>query len=350
MTLLGNGMLLSVVIPTKNRSQYLSDLLETLFMQKVGTIDWEIIVVDNASTDDTHQLVEEKINKSPIPLRYVYEPNPGLHQCRHRGTREAIGEIIAFLDDDTILSPEWISGIDLILSQKADAVVSKILPKWEVPPPKWLSKLIINGKFSYLTLLDLEDDPKQIDPLLVWGASFFIRRSLIYEIGGFHPDGMPPELIKFRGDGELGFFRKFKHHGYIAWYEPNSIAYHRVSSKRMSLEYLCQRSFNEGISDSYTKIREDHCLYPDELTVPIEKKPKTLAYFIHRSKNMSFVDWKGSIKCRLDYLRRCLLPTQRERIMRKLLNAHHTGWKFHQAAVDADPSLLAFILKEDYLV
>ena len=200
-------MLLSVIIPTRNRSKYLSALLDSLFLQEAGSFAWEILVVDNASTDYTHDVAQEKIRHSSIPLRYVYEPKPGLHQGRHRGTREADGELIAFLDDDTVLTPEWISGVDLILSKKADAVVSRIIPKWEESPPKWLTSLIADGRLSLLTLLDLGDEPKQIDPLLVWGASFFIRRSLVYELGGFHPDGMPPELLRYRGDGELGFFR-----------------------------------------------------------------------------------------------------------------------------------------------
>lgn len=341
-------MLLSVIIPTRNRSEYLSELLDSLFLQEAGSIAWEIIVVDNASTDDTLDIVQEKTRHAPVPLRYVCEPKPGLHQGRHRGTREAEGELIAFLDDDTKLSPGWISGADLIRFQKADAVVSRILPKWEEPPPRWLTDLITEGRFSYLTLQDLGNEPQPIDPLFVWGASFFIRRSLIYGLGGFHPDGMPPELIRYRGDGELGFFRKFKQQEYSAWYDPRSIAYHRVSAKRMTLDYLCQRSYNEGISDSYTQVREDHALYMDKIIIPFEKKPRPMGYFIQRAREMSSADWLRSIQNRIDGIRRRLLPTRQERITAKLLFAHHAGWRFHQTAVQIDPELMAFVLKKDY--
>ena len=256
---------------------------------------------------------------------------------------------MAFLDDDTVLDPHWISGVDLIQSQKADAVVSRILPKWEEPPPGWLTELITDGKFSYLTLLNLGDEPQQIEPVFVWGASFFIRRSLIYELGGFHPDGMPPELLHYRGDGELGFFREFWQQGYQAWYDPRSVAYHRVSKKRMTLDYLCQRSYNEGISDSYTQIREDHALYADKLAGPASREPKTTAYFIQRAREMSSAEWLQSLQNRVQRVRRRLLPTRHERILHKLQRAHQAGWKFHQTAVQADPELLAFVLKKSYL-
>lgn len=343
-----HNILLSVIIPTQNRSKYLSSLLDSLFLQKAGSFAWEIIVVDNASTDDTLDVAQEKTRQAPVPLRYVYELKPGLHQSRHRGTREAEGELIAFLDDDTVLSPEWISGVDLILSKKADAVVSRILPKWEELPPKWLTELITNGKFSYLTLLDLGKEPKQIDPVFVWGASFFVRRSLIYELGGFHPDGLPPELLRYRGDGEWGFFRVFKQQGYNAWYDPRSIAYHRVSAKRMTLDYLCQRSYNEGISVSYAEIREVHGLYVDQIPGLGRKEQKSMAYYVQRAREMSSTDWLRSLQNRIQGFRKRLIPTRQERIMKKVQLAFHAGWKFHQAAVQADPELLAFVLKKSY--
>jgi GT2 family glycosyltransferase len=263
--------------------------------------------------------------------------------------REAHGELIAFLDDDTILAPRWIAGVDLILARKADAVVSRILPNWEAAPPRWLTELIINGRFSFLTLLDLGNEPRQIDPVFVWGASFFIRHSLVSELGGFHPDGMPPELLRYRGDGELGFFRKFRQQGYAAWYDPRSVAYHLVNRKRMTLDYLCQRSYNEGISLSYTQIREDHAFCANNLIVADRKKGRSSAYFICRAREMSSSDWLRSLKNRIEGIRRHLLPTRQEKIMNKLQSAHHAGWRFHQSAVKADPELLAYILRESYL-
>lgn len=346
---MGHSMLLSVIIPTRNRSKYLSTLLDSLFLQMCGSFAWEIIVIDNGSMDNTAEVVKEKILHGRIPLRYVREPKPGLHHGRHRGAQEALGEIIAFLDDDIVLPREWISGMDLIQCKKADAVVSRILPNYEVPPPSWLTELIVNGRLSYLTLQDLGNEPIKINPLYVWGASFFIRHSLISRLGGFHPDGMPPELLRFRGDGELGFFRKFKQQGFVAWYDPRSVAFHLVTKERMTIDYFCRRAYNEGISDSYTQIREDHALYVDDLMVVDRKKKKSPTYYMQRAREMSFTDWLGSLNNTIQGFRRCLLPSRQEKIAYRLQSARRAGWTFHQSAVKMDPELLAYILKESYL-
>jgi glycosyltransferase involved in cell wall biosynthesis len=342
-------MLLSVIIPTHNRSNLLSDLLDSLFVLETRHFAWEILVVDNASTDDTRQVMQMKIPQAPVPLRYLYEPIPGLHQCRHRGTREARGKVVGFLDDDTIVTPQWISGIDLILSKQADAVASRILPKWEVLPPKWLTDLVNGGTLDLLTLLDQGEEPTPIDPIFVWGASFFIRRSLVFELGGFHPDGFPPELIRYRGDGETGFFREFGQQGYTAWYDPRSVAYHTVSQNRMTLVYLCQRSYNQGISDSYYQIRNPQAMNTGQISYLDGKSTKSVAYYIQRAREMPPSDRLRWLQNRVREFRRRLYPTRQEKIRDQLQIAYHAGWKFHQNAVQADPELLAFVLKKNYM-
>lgn len=339
-------MLLSVIIPTLNRSKFLSKLLDSMFAQESVFFAWEIIVVDNASTDETHEMVQEKILQAPVPLRYILEPKPGLHEARHKGTREAAGEIIAFLDDDTVLPHQWISGVELILAKQADAVVSRILPKWEISPPEWLVELIGDGTFGPLTLLDMGNAPKLIDPLFVWGASFFIRRSLVFDLRGFHPDGMPPELLRYRGDGEMGFFQKFKEKGYCAWYDPRSVAYHTVSQKRMTLEYLSQRSYSQGVSDSYSQIRKAQGLDVDQVFNFDGISLKRMEYLLQRTREMAFAEW---LNWCISGFRRHIFPTRQENIRKYLKVAYHEGWQFHQAAVRADPELLAFVLKTNYL-
>jgi len=347
--LLNKNLLLSVIIPTLNRSNLLSLLLDSLAVQAPVSFAWEIIVVDNGSIDETREVVQKKSRQAPVLLRYVYEPKPGLHQGRHRGAREAAGEVMAFLDDDTVLLPGWISGLELMLSNQADAVVSRILPKWEMQPPDWLTDLFSDGTFGLLTLLDLGNEPKQIDPLFVWGASFFIRRFLVFELGGFHPDGMPLELMRYRGDGETGFFQEFKKQGYTAWYDPRSVAYHTVSRKRMTLDYLCQRSYNQGISDSYAQIRKAQDLNADQSSTTGGIHPKSSAYFKQRAREMSLTDWVRSLQNRIRWVRRQLFPTQHEKILNQLQYAHNAGWRFHENAVQTDPELLAYVLKKSYL-
>ncbi len=117
----------------------------------------------------------------------------------------------------------------------------------------------------------------------------------------------------------------------------------------MTLDYLCQRSYNEGISHSYTQIRKDHDLYTDKMIFSYRNKSKPIKYFIQQAREKSPADWLRSGQNRIEGIRRRLLPTKQERIMQKLQLAHHAGWKFHQAAVQTNPDLLAFVLKKNYL-
>jgi glycosyltransferase involved in cell wall biosynthesis len=323
-------------------------LLESLSLQKEVSFLWEIIVVDNGSTDNTKDIIQNMIPLVPVPLRYFYERKPGLHQGRHRGVFEAKGEVVAFLDDDTVLPQDWISGAQLILSKQADAVVSRILPKWETQPPQWLLELIDNGTYGLLTLLDLGDTPKEIDPGYVWGASFFIRRSIILEIGGFNPDGMPEGLIHFRGDGESGLFRKFKATGYSAWYDPRSIAYHRVTSERMTIDYLKKRSFNQGISDSFAYIRKRAGLF-GYTENRINNLSKNSLFLLIRSIRQNIEVKKMLTRFRYS-LSQTLSFFTGIPISKKyqIAAAYWAGWNFHQIKIQVDPELSAYVLKDCY--
>jgi glycosyltransferase involved in cell wall biosynthesis len=335
---------LSVVIPTNNRSRNLHLLLESLNSQQQVPFKWEILVIDNGSKDNTKEVINEFSQKILIPIRYIYEDKPGLHFARHRGATEATGEIVAYLDDDTVLASDWISGAQLILSNKADAVVSRILPQWETPPPVWLIRLYDKGVFGLLTLLDMGETPKKIDPSYVWGASFFIRRSLILDLGGFNPDGLPPELIRFRGDGESGFFRKFKKKGYSAWYYPQSIAYHCISEERMTMEYLCKRSFNQGISDSFTQIRK--------ISGSGKNKNGKLINWLTGYPKVQIIIIKGYILASKVY-NKIKKTTSLDRdttdlIAERLKKSYWDGWNYHQSELVKDVELMKYVLREHY--
>src|SRR5262249_31079384 len=141
-------------------------------------------------------------------LRYVYDASPGLHVGRHHGFREAEGDILVFIDDDIEAFPTLLSSIEEAFEDNEVALVGgKCLPKYDGRVPEWLSAMWVPNSrgersFGYLSLIDLGEVPKRVDPLLVFGCNFSIRRAVLTEAGGFHPDGFPEQLTRFRGDGE----------------------------------------------------------------------------------------------------------------------------------------------------
>lgn len=255
-------MYLSVVIPTRNRSAMLDSLLKSVKKQTFAPDRFEVIVVDNGSDYKTRvvaQFYKDQIEN----FNYVFESQPGLHRGRHAGLRVANGDILVFADDDIQALPTWLEGIaEAFESSDVMLAGGKCLPLFENQPPPWLMKLWKKPRaegqiLGYLSLLDLGDSTKDISPYHVFGCNFSIRKQTLVEAGGFHPDAMPPELVRFRGDGETYVSKYIFEKGYRTVYNPKASVYHWVSQERMTESYFCKRAYLQGISDSYSKIRVD---------------------------------------------------------------------------------------------
>ena len=340
--------LLSVIIPTRNHAQLVSDLLDTLAVQVTVAFRWEVLVIDNGSTDQTAHIAKEKISSLPIEIRYIYEPRPGLHNGRHRGALDARGSYLAYLDDDVLLTPTWIHGVDQLIARQAEAVVGRILPKWETRPPAWLTTMIRKSGYSgYLSLLDRGSSGGYIDPVFVYGDNFFMPAQIVFELGGFHPDSMPEGQLRYRGDGEYALMMRFKGAGLRAWYDPVATVYHRVPRHRMNIDYLCKRSYAQGISDSFTDIRAmqyDYANLAEDKDHRPESTGKTFRFYVDRIKTKSLPQLLTSIANHLMEF----IPFSQPNINKRLIQAHLAGYKYHQNEVHNDPELLKWVLQKDY--
>ena len=91
--------------------------------------------------------------------------------------------------------------------------------------------------------MDFGDKIKEINPSYVFGCNFSIRKNILLEAGGFHPDGMPQEIIKYRGDGESYVSKYIEKNGYKTIYNPKASVYHLASTDRMTKKYFAKRAF-----------------------------------------------------------------------------------------------------------
>ena len=105
-------MFISVIIPTRNRAASLGRALETLGRVICPKeLPWEVIVVDNDSTDETKAVVESFMENSDLDVHYLLEPERGTSNARNAGAQAARGELLAFIDDDILVSPDWLAQI-----------------------------------------------------------------------------------------------------------------------------------------------------------------------------------------------------------------------------------------------
>jgi glycosyltransferase involved in cell wall biosynthesis len=176
----------SVVVPTHNRARLLARTLESLLDQRAGSIRYEILVVDNNSTDHTRAVVEGFSRRTPW-IRYLFEPRPGVSHARNTGTSAARAPILAFIDDDVEADPTWVASIVRTLDEhpEVDCVGGRIQARWRQPPPRWLTPF----HWGALALQDAKGpyvDAENASPCLMT-ANFVCRRSALEEVGGFSP-------------------------------------------------------------------------------------------------------------------------------------------------------------------
>lgn len=337
-------MLLSIIIPTRNRAKYLVNALESITKQTFPQEEFEVIVVDNGSTDNTKEVVNSFQTKLKN-LKYFYENTPGLHVGRHKGLKESTADILVYADDDIEAFPTWLEGIHESLKSKDVVLVGgKNLPNFESEPPAWIKKMWnqkmkYGNVLGYLSILDFGDEVKEINPSYVFGCNFSIRKETLEVAGGFHPDGMPSELIKFRGDGESYVSRYILEKGYKTVYNPKASVYHLVSNSRMTLGYFEQRAYNQGISDSYSEIR--YSKERDASTLTFSGKtyiilPKIIkmlrVLFSKMFKVFDLLKDPGSI------------------IIKSRINrAYKKGYRYHQNEVRTDNWLFKWVMKENYI-
>lgn len=351
---------ITVIIPTLNRGSLLKKAIDSIINQTLTRSNYEIIVVDNGSTDSTKGIVLE-YSKVVDNILYIYESTPGLHSGRHCGFLNAKGDILVYADDDIEAFPTLLETIKKGFDDREVAMVGgKNLPNFESNPPEWLQILwspneIGNRILGYLSILDLGNQPKSISPNYIFGCNFAIRRSILEEAGGFHPDGMPQELIRYRGDGESHVSQYVESKGYKALYHPKASVYHWVSHSRMTKEYFCLRAYNQGISDSYTQIRKNYQLGDEQKKI----NPK-ISFSKILNKGKSFYN-RAKTKPLLRLAKKIFDKIQNQQnnianpinsdlweIQSQINEAYQKGFDFHQQETTNNPDLLEWVLRPNY--
>jgi glycosyltransferase involved in cell wall biosynthesis len=239
---------ISVLICTYNRSKTLAAAIESVAIQAMPeSLGWEILVVDNNSTDQTRQEVEGLQRRFPERIRYMFEPQQGLSYARNAGIREARGEILAFIDDDETASPGWLQNLTANLhSGEWVGAGGRVLPPPSLPTPAWLSTsgLSITGPLAVFDP-DLEAGELTEPP---FGANMAFIRDVFNRFGGFRTDlGRSGNNMISNDDTEFG--RRLMRSGLRLRYEPSALTYHPVEETRLRRSYFLIWWFNKGRSD-----------------------------------------------------------------------------------------------------
>src|SRR6185437_5653001 len=180
--------MISVIICTYNREKFILMTLECLAIQNFPIKDFEIIIVNNKSTDGTKAICENFIKKHPdLNTNYVEEYNQGHSFARNRGIKEAKGEILTFLDDDAFAVPGFLKAINVFFlkNPSVDAIGGKVVPEFETGKPNWMSPYLL----PLVAALDMGKSVKEFKgkgfPV---GANMSFRKSVFEKFGVFNSD------------------------------------------------------------------------------------------------------------------------------------------------------------------
>ena len=239
---------ITLAICTYNNSYLLEKTLATIQSQSVdATITWSTLVIDNNSTDDTQKLVQSYIQRGLIPgLRYVLEKKQGLAYARRRAVAETKSELIAFIDDDCLLSPNWVEQAVSFCNnyQEAGAIGGKVELLWETTPDEFLSQCS-----AYLAAQDYGDISIQL-PSTGWtylvGAGLLLRRTAIQASGWIDSSALVDRCgNNLTSGGDIEIVLRIRKAGYQLWYNPHMKLQHCIPQRRMLLQYMCK--LNRGI-------------------------------------------------------------------------------------------------------
>lgn len=242
----------SVVIPTFRREHLLPRLLERCAGQGgLGPRALEVVVVDNTPEATARPIVLPVAAASPVSIRYVHEPRPGISHARNRGVAEARGELIAFIDDDELPAPGWLE--DLLRTQRAyraDVVLGPVRPVFDRAPARWAANF---RRFFAQT----SDAPTGTaigpnNPFRLGRADRLCRRplasnnALLVKARCFEgPEPFDPRLGLSGGEDTLFFTRLHREGRKIVWCK-EALVHERIARERLTPGFLLRRKFRDG--------------------------------------------------------------------------------------------------------
>jgi glycosyltransferase involved in cell wall biosynthesis len=245
---------LSLLVCTYNRSADLRELLETALAQETDALfEYEIVVVDNNSTDDTRAVVEQMIAAGHHRLRYFFEPKQGKSHALNHGLHVLRGWAYVIADDDFVLPKNWAKGIVEGFKQNSEVafVSGKVLPLWLAKCPSWLTQ----RHWSAIAMADYGDEQFLTDAsnqVCLLACAF--RASDVAAVGGYHED-LGPQKDRTGATEDLDLLMRLWKSGRKGLYLPNVFFHHKATADRLTKNY--HRRWHRDHGRSYAVMRAE---------------------------------------------------------------------------------------------
>lgn len=310
---------ITVAIQTYNRASILAETLESLrHLRCPEAIDYEILVVDNNSNDDTPQVIQEYSWILAPRLRSVFEPRQGLSHARNRALHEAKGQIVSFLDDDVLVDPDWLSAVAAAFEEHSATVVGgRSYLIFRSQRPGWLPP---HYEF-FLSRLDYGDQVIVNTDNDLYGLNFSVRKDVAVQVGGFNLSLGRCGPVSLHSGEESDLLRRIRARGGVVVYEPRALVGHIVLQERLTMKWFLRRAFTAGIDTEIMQRSDGQTARASRPFVHLLRCCGSVARSVLRGeilapvlfgKTLAVTDALGSLYASLPRFRRISLPLVKE--------------------------------------
>lgn len=305
----------SVIISTRNRASVLPRLFDALAGMNLNADSrWELLMVDNGSTDETARAIADEAGRGRLPIRCVTEPIPGKSRALNRAIKQAQGELLVFTDDDVEPQTSWLQAyIDAAAAHpQIDGFAGRVLPRWMGKIPDWLHT---EGEFALprgiTNTRDFGLSQQMLDEQVIpGGVNTALRAAAIAKNGWFREELGPGTAVPFTEDTE--FMARFRKAGGTFWYVPEALLHHCNIPERMTKDYVCHWMFEVA-----------RCQVLAYAGLPTGKCVAGIPLYLLRNYLLRGLDW-------------CFEPREQQRLQKKM------KWGFAAGEIKGYRQLPAF--------
>jgi glycosyltransferase involved in cell wall biosynthesis len=294
---------MNIIICTYNRAQSLKRALECVTEQDTkGLFNFNVIVIDDGSTDQTKKVVNVISKKAKIEIKYIYKRGGGIADARNKGINEAEAKYIVFCDDDTYADRDWLYQLYIIaIKNNAKCVAGKVLLDI---PSKWYRCLGPRAR-GHLAEYDYGDKDKIEGKHLPPTCNLMISRRIAQQVKGF-------DASMLQSGEDTDFMLKIWKEKIDIWYAPKAVVYHLTPFYRLDKKYIKWCAERGGSNLCYLDLRNFGCfkivcLCAGRLIKTfVLVSPEILLSIIHKNKK-ELLEQKILLWRMAGYAKRCLI-------------------------------------------
>jgi len=235
--------MMTVLIATHNGARTLHQVLDAYCRIKIPKDGWKLVVVDNASTDRSREIITSFQDR--LPLTYHYEEKLGKNAALNSAIAHIDGDLVVFNDDDVFPRPGWLVSIRAAADAQPSYTIfgGVILPRWEIPVPRWIREWVPLDVVYALTSPDLTEGPTTADR--IFGANLAVRANIFKREFRFDTS-IGPRGANYAMGSETDFVRRLVQHGYAAWHVHNAEVEHFIRDFQMRKSWILGRAIRYG--------------------------------------------------------------------------------------------------------